>query len=339
MNTTHVCSRSTRRNNIGDIDLSGEDRESLARAGKPETERLRSQMEEYTAQAQAERARHQQVNDALLRKNTSLALQLQDMEQSMHQVLSTRENTESVDALKQEITRLTVRVAEMEDDRVQLTQMSNMVDNVAHENESLKLKIQDMQTRNFLLSTEVEEQQKQNEELVQERTLLRARVMEIEEVFARPGSPNRYRQTALLLKDVTGEKEALKARVRQMEQSMERLALSTREHDATKRENRRLVHRVDEVQHSMSELMTGAAESVRLVETLTEENNRLKDQTRELQHANTQLIPQRTLDELRSQVERLEGENSRLAAQAENREHDHDAIPPPAYDDAFVSPG
>lgn len=324
-----------------------------------ETKGLRSQVEELMTQLRNQ-GESQISNQNLLKANAVLKSQLHEVEQSLSQVLSAHEGQVSTEELTNQITQLSSRNFDLENERLEVEESSRLLAEVSQSNEDLKQQITNArraeltatealtESRGVIqdLRREVTDWKEKYEKLDEERNNLIARVSDMQKVIAEPNSTSSIRELRMLLKDVTRENEKLKGRIRETEKSMTQLLLSSKDHARQEEllaENRRLTSQLRELETVANRIhsTSGDQNLRRVVEEMKRESGALKAQLREKDQAaaQAQTANDQRIGELQQKIDSLTRENTHLKRIRQNppRDPEHDSsVPPPAYDDAFV---
>ncbi|TFK72428.1 EF-hand [Pluteus cervinus] len=263
---------------------------------------------------QAKLISEQRTTQRLEHENSSFKTKLQDMEQSMSAVLSaTSDASDRKTELLQELAQLKLKAEATDEVHVELIETKQLLQESMQVSQSLRLRLEDMDTTTAVSTTENDELKRQNEELNAEIDVLRMRVQEMERAFSRPTRENNERQMEVLMADVTRENESLKVKLREMTATLEQNTASPRDR-ARNRDledtNRRLTLRMQEHEIEAAAFRVERTSS----EASTRENVLLKEQLRELQRKSEQdALKYRTkTQELTRQVEELRGESERL---------------------------
>ncbi|PPQ79333.1 hypothetical protein CVT25_002563 [Psilocybe cyanescens] len=312
---------------------------------KRETARLSLQVESLLSQLTAQN-RLRDSNEALRNENDTLKAELREMERTVSEVLSASDMNGTHEL--QEVDRLTAELANKE---VQHENMERMLAVVTQDKEELRVSLRESQQATQKAKSEVEDLRRTINTQTEEITELKSRLSDMTKAMSEPTSTTNNRELRVLIRDVTKENDSLKGELRNMQESMEQLLLSTKFHaryDEVERENNRLKQHVQDLEliaaqsHSCGGHTGGS--SSRGLEGLTRENERLKAQLRDGQRVFAELrsSSETRAVELQQKVDNLTHENNRLKidvnATRTRQPREDNSVPPPAYDDAFVIP-
>ena len=294
----------------------------------------------------------QDVNESLRKERDSLKAEMREMERTVSEVLSANDQNGSEEQYIQEIHRLSTELASKE---VEHETTQRMLAVLTEEDTDLRRQLRESQTATAKAKSEIEDLRRNVASRDGDITELRARLSdmgkEIEEGPESTSSNNR--ELRVLLRDVTRENDSLKGRVRDMQESMEQLLLSTKSHakfDEVERENRRLKAEIQELEMIATQLQQSSASNNKLNQQ-RHHNHQVSDETaRENEQLKVQLQTghrvfaefqsnnESKIDELQRKLATMEHENNQLKmeiAGSSERGRADTSIPPPAYNDSF----
>ena len=314
---------------------------------KKETSRLGLQVDSLLSQLTAQNTLRD-ANETLRNERDLLKVQLREMERTVSEVLSANEQNGSQEQYIQEIGRLTAELATKETENESTQRMLAVL---TEEDKDLRRLLRESQTATAKAKSEVEDLREAVAIHERDMTELRARLSDMGKAMAEePTSTSNNRELRVLFRDVTRENDNLKGQVRDMQQSMEQLLLSTKLHakyDEVERENRRLKANIQELEMLATQSQSFPNNSSQrhenqTVAEATRENEQLKAQlqTGHRAFAELQSSSAATIDELQQKLATMQHENNRLKIEVANSsgQRQEDNMPPPAYNDSFTIP-
>jgi len=291
-------------------------------------------------------------NVALKEENLSLSEKLQDMEQTVSQLLQVAERLSTV---TRENAVLKGQVAELEPVRTRLEDTLKNLDISTQENKELSTRLWDARESAEAAATrsadEVGELTRRVESLEEENEGLRSRTAAMERSISRSdppsGSATNMHEMEMLMGDVTLENERVKRQLRRMQRSTTHLMLTSSTaqsvNDDLRRDNQRLAVQVQELEQLTHQLQSSSEDVVlqRVLRDMTQENEELKarvrDMTGEASRVSSGRVQEleREVAGFREEVRRLQGQLQSAAMSGREEEEEDSSVPPPAYDDGM----
>jgi epidermal growth factor receptor substrate 15 len=316
---------------------------------KKEISRLTLQVDSLLSQLTAQN-NLQDVNESLRKERDSLKAGMREMERTVSEVLSANDQNGSEEQYIQEIHRLSTELASKEGEHETSQRMLAVL---TEEDTDLRRQLRESQAATAKAKSEIEGLRQNVASREGDITELRARLSdmgkEIEEGPESTSSNNR--ELRVLLRDVTRENDSLKGQVRDMQESMEQLLLSTKSHakfDEVERENRRLQAHIQELEMIATQLQQSSSNNLtqwrhhnhQVSDEAARENEQLKVklQTGHRAFAEFRSNCESTIDELQRKLATMEHENNQLkleVASSSERGQADNSVPPPAYNDGL----
>ncbi|KAJ7667682.1 hypothetical protein DFH06DRAFT_1183267 [Mycena polygramma] len=241
------------------------------------------------------------------------------------------------------VAQLTRQVHEMQQLITQLRQShidkTAAITNLTHENGSLRVVVDELQTQ--VTSNDPESQRVVNQVLVKENEGLRASVQELKATVQQlQATSSEVEMQRIQFEDLLRENERLSDCVKEMRESTTQLPwsggdseLQTLINEDLARENARLRSETREMQENVAQLQEATSDSEeqrRLNEELRRDNERMQAKIRTMQ---TRFDAQRTeAGQLAREIDRLKAQLRASASARPSRTRTDDAdVPPPAY--------